>query len=191
MVSLDFHELMELKRHSDEEGIYQIFLGAANTLSHSGIDLLALCANTAHQRAERLEREVGIPLVHIVDATAAAIKRSGLSTVGLLGTRPTMEESFFKDRLTNIHGVHVLTPSDTQRREIDRYIFDEMVVGKFSEAARQQVVQACLGLTGAGAQGIVLGCTELPELMHDISFNVPLFDTTTLHAKAIVAAALT
>lgn len=191
MVSLDFHEVLERKRNKDDEGVFGIFLDAARTLARSGVDFLALCSNTSHQYASRLEVEVGLPLVHIADATADEIKRHGFEVVGLLGTSRTMEDSFLKDRLSERHGLHVLTPSAADRCEIDRYIFDEMVRGTFSDDARRQVGRMCLELSNAGAQAIILGCTELPVLMRNFKSDVPLLDSTSLHAKAIVDSALT
>jgi aspartate racemase len=190
LASLNFHDVRELTLRDDEEGVFQLFLRAAHALKQSGADLMALCANTAHRRAARLQQEVGLPLVHIADATAAALRREGLSRVGLLGTRRTMEEPFLKARLSMDHGLEVLTPDTALRAELDACIFGEMVQGVFSEDARTLTTRACRSLRDAGAQGVVLGCTELPILMREADVGIPLFDTTRLHAAAIVDAAL-
>jgi aspartate racemase len=131
-----------------------------------------------------------VPLVHIADATAAALRSAGCQRVGLLGTRRTMEEAFLKDRLSLMHGIEVVTPDASTRLELDRRIFSEMVQGVFSAEARSLTMEACLALEKEGAQGVILGCTELPILMRGANLAVPLFDTVTLHAAAIVDAAL-
>lgn len=190
LASLDFHAIREMTLAGNEEGVFQTFLRAAKSLKQAGAELFALCANTAHRRADRLQQEVGLPLVHIADATAAALAREGLSRVGLLGTRRTMEESFLKDRLSLQHGIEVLTPDESTRAHLDGRIFNEMVQGVFSEDARALTTHACLALREAGAQGVILGCTELPILMRGADLGLPLFDTTRLHATAIVDAAL-
>ena len=190
LASLNFHDVRQMTLNDDEEGVFQMFLQAAKSLKLAGAELIALCANTAHRRADRLQQELGLPLVHIADATAAALHRANFQRVGLLGTRKTMEEAFLKDRLSLMHGIDVLTPDATTRLELDRRIFNEMVLGVFSEEARILVTRACVAMAEAGAQGVILGCTELPILMRGADLGVTLFDTTTLHAAAIVDAAL-
>jgi len=190
LVSLEFHEVRERTLAGDEDGVYAIFLDAAAKLRRAGADFLVLCANTAHKRAERLAQDSGMPLVHIGDATGAAVRREGIAKVGLLGTRPTMEENFMRDRLEQGHGLEVRVPGRELREELNKLIYGEMASGVFSDAARQLVDRASAELVARGAQGIIHGCTELPILMRDRPSPCPTFDTTALHAAAAVEYAL-
>jgi aspartate racemase len=188
--SLDFQEIATLGEQGREEEVFSRFLAAARSLKLAGAEVFALCANTAHRRADRLEEELGLPLVHIADAAGAAVRAAGISRVGLLGTARTMTEPFLLQRLVRNHHLQVLTPDASVRGEIDRLIFGEMVKGVFSPEARVAVRLACEELVAQGAQGVILGCTELPILMRDMAMPFPTFDTTCLHAMSIVDAAL-
>jgi len=190
MVSLEFHEVRERTLAGDEDGVYGIFLDAAAKLKAAGADFLVLCANTAHKRAERLVQDSGLPLVHIGDAAGAAIRGAGLAKVGLLGTRPTMEEAFMRSKLETGYGLAVQIPRKELREELNSLIYGEMAAGVFSEAARALVARATDELVAAGAQGIIHGCTELPILMRGRPSPCPAFDTTGLHAAAAVDYAL-
>lgn len=188
--SFDFHAVMDRTRAADEEGVYAMFLDAAAKLRSAGADLLVLCANTAHKRAERLERETGLPLVHIGDASGVAIRRAGLCRIGLLGTRPTMEEGFMRDKLETGYGLDVRVPAKALRDDLNACIYGEMAAGVFSDAARALVDRATAELIAQGAEGVIHGCTELPILMRGRASPCPTFDTTALHAAAAVDAAL-
>jgi aspartate racemase len=188
--SLDFEEIARLGAQDREDEVFARFLAAAQSLQRSGAEIIALCANTAHRRADRLEERLGQPLVQIGDATGDAVRAAGLSRVGLLGTARTMTEPFLQQRLVQKHGLQVLVPDAPVRGEIDRFIFGEMAQGVFSQQARNAVQRASAELVARGAQGVILGCTELPLLMRDVAMSAPTFDTTRLHAVAIVDAAL-
>lgn len=188
--SLDFKEVASLGAQGREDEVFARFLAAAQSLRRAGAEILALCSNTAHRRADRLEEELGWPLVHIGDAVGSAVRAAGLSSVGLLGTARTMTEPFLQQRLVEEHRLHVLTPDAPVRGEVDRYILGEMAEGVFSDQARAAVQRACAGLIARGAQGVILGCTELPILMRNVPMSFPVFDTTRLHAVSIVGAAL-
>lgn len=190
LMSLDFEEVRARMRAADEEGVFGLYAEAAQRLKLCGAAFLVLCANTAHRRAERLEREVGLPVLHIADATGRAARGAGLATVALLGTRPTMEERFIAGRIEERHGVAVLVPPAHTRAALDRLIYDEMACGVFSASARETVAAAASGLLARGAQGVILGCTELPILMRGHDLGCPTFDTTALHAVAAVEHAL-
>ncbi len=190
LISLNFEEVAVRMRAGDEEGIFKLYFDAATKLKQCGASFLVLCANTAHCRADRLSREVDIPVLHIADATERAIRRAGLTTVGLIGTRRTMEERFIAGRLEGTHGVTVLVPAEASRKEIDRLIYEEMAIGVFSDAARDRVVNTVRELIARGAQGVILGCTELPILMRGHDLECITFDTTELHAIAAVEHAL-
>ncbi len=190
LVSLDFHDVRERASKGGEDGVYAIFLDAAAKLKAAGADFLVLCANTAHKRADRLAMDCGMPLVHIGDATGAAVRQAGITTVGLLGTLPTMEESFMRERLER-GGLQVQVPGRELREELNELIYGEMARGMFTDAARQLVSRASEELVSQGARGIIHGCTELPILMRGQPSPCMTFDTTELHAAAAVTYALT
>ncbi|MBA2962297.1 MULTISPECIES: aspartate/glutamate racemase family protein [Ramlibacter] len=188
--SLDFEVIARLGAQGHEEEVFARFLAAARSLRQSGAQVLALCANTAHRRADRLEQSLGHPLVQIGDALGQAVRAAGMARVGLLGTARTMTEPFLQQRLVDRHGLQVLTPDAPACDAIDGFIFGEMARGVFSQPARAAVLRACDDLAARGAQGVILGCTELPILLRDIATPCPTFDSTQLHAVSIVDAAL-
>jgi aspartate racemase len=149
-----------------------------------------LCTNTMHKVADAIEAAVAIPLLHIADATAAAIRAQGLDRVGLLGTRFTMEEAFYRDRLRQRHGIEVLVPPPADRETVHRVIYEELCLGRALEPSREAYRRVMAALAAAGAQGIVLGCTEISLLVGPPDAPVPLFDTTALHARAAAGWAL-
>ncbi|MBN2344784.1 MAG: amino acid racemase, partial [Candidatus Aminicenantes bacterium] len=148
------------------------------------------CANTAHKLADEIGRGLAIPIVHVVDATANEIRRTGLRKVGLLGTRFTMEEEFFKGRLRERHGIEALVPDKEERERVHRVIIDELALGVVDPRSGEVIWRIIDGLVGRGAQAVILGCTELPLLIKQDQGPVPLFDTTTIHARTAVDLAL-
>jgi aspartate racemase len=190
MVSVDFAEIQPLTERGDWDGVRAILLAAAKGIERGGADLLLLCANTAHKLADEIAREIKIPIVHIVDATAAEIKKAGLARIGLLGTRFTMEEDFFKGRLREKYAIEALVPAKEKREQVHRIIIDELALGVIKPESREKVAKVMDGLVAAGAQAIILGCTELPLLISRGQGRVPLFDTTMIHARAAVDWAL-
>ncbi len=162
---------------------------AARSLAAGGADLLLLCTNTMHKVAEAVERATTVPLLHLGDATADAVRRAGLDTVGLLGTAFTMEQDFYRDRLAS-HGLTVLVPEAEDRALVHRVIYDELCVGVVSEASRQAYVDVVARLADAGAQGVVLGCTEIELLLSQDDVDVRVFPTTRLHVEAALDTAL-
>jgi aspartate racemase len=190
MVSVDFADIQPLTERGDWDGVLAILLEAAKGIERGGADLLLLCANTAHKLAAEIEREVTIPIVHIVDATAIEIGKAGFSKVGLLGTRFTMEGDFFKGRLRDMHGIEALVPGKEEREQIHRIIIDELALGVIRPESREAVNMIMDDLIAAGAQAIILGCTELPLLITGDQGRLPLFDTTLIHARAAVERAL-
>jgi aspartate racemase len=190
MVSVDFAEIQPLTERGAWDEVLAILSQAARNIERGGADLLVLCANTAHKLAEEIGREVGIPIVHIVDATAREIRKAGSSKVGLLGTRFTMEEDFFKGRLRDEHGIEALTPAREDRERIHRVIIDELALGIIKPGSREAVRRVMDGLVAEGVQAVILGCTELPLLVTQEQVGIPLFDTTTIHARAAVDQAL-
>jgi aspartate racemase len=190
MLSVDFAAIEEMQRRGawDEAGAALADAGAR--LERGGAELVLLCTNTMHRCSAELEEGLGVPFVHIADPTGAAIRGAGLGTVGLLGTRYTMEQDFYRDRLTERFGVEVLVPEEPGRTLVHDVIYDELVLGQIEEASRAGYAAVVRDLADAGAEGIVLGCTEIGLLIGPRDSPVPLFDTTRLHAERAVDLAL-
>lgn len=190
MLTVDFAaiEAMQVAGRWDEAG--DALAEAARSLERGGADCVVLCTNTMHKVADAITAAVGIPLIHIADATAEAIRASGIGRVGLLGTRFTMEESFYKGRLSERHGLAVLVPEAEDRAVVNRVIYEELCLGVVRPESRAHYRAAMARLVERGAEGIILGCTEITLLVDASDSAVPLFDTTRLHALAAVAFAL-
>jgi aspartate racemase len=163
---------------------------AAQSVERAGADCVVLCTNTMHKLADRIQAGVRIPFLHIADATAARIARAGLAAVGLLGTRFTMEEEFYRGRLASRHGLRVLTPEPAERADVHRIIYDELCQGVIREASRARYAAIVHALAAAGAEGIILGCTEIELLVRPEDSPVPVFPTARIHAEAAVDFAL-
>jgi aspartate racemase len=187
--SVDFAEIERMQAAGDWAAAGALLANEAKALEAAGADLLVLCTNTMHKVADEIEAEVGIPFIHLADTTAVAIQAAGISTVGLLGTAFTMEQAFYRDRLAG-HGLAVLTPPAADRAIVHRVIYDELVVGVVSDASRAEYVRIMADLVDAGAEGIILGCTEIELLVHAEHSTVPVFPTTRLHVEAAIDAAL-
>lgn len=188
--SFDFAEIEERQHRGAWTELTAMMVSAARRLEGAGADFLIICANTMHRMAEEVEAEIGIPLLHIADATAGAIRNAGLRRVGLLGTRFTMEEAFYRARLERLHGLEVLIPGETDRQTVDEVIYRELCAGRVTTQARERYGAVIRRLIEAGAEGIVLGCTEIGMLIGDQDSSVPIFDTTLIHADAAVEFAL-
>ena len=190
LYSVDFHEVERLQRDGDWYAAGELLADAARRLQAAGADLLVLCTNTMHKVAPRMEAAVSIPLLHIADATAAAITAAGHRTVGLLGTRFTMEQDFYRQRLEEKHGLQVLVPETEDRDVVHDIIYDELCRGVIRDTSRDAYRRIMDELVDRGAGAIILGCTEIGLLVGPQDARVPLFDTTALHANAAVEAAL-
>ena len=190
LYSVDFHEIEQLQRDGDWEAAGELLAEAARRLQAAGADLLVLCTNTMHKVAPQMEAAVSIPLLHIADATGAAITAAGHRTAGLLGTRFTMEQDFYRQRLQDRHGLQVLVPEADDRRLVHDVIYDELCRGVIRDPSREAYRRVMDDLVERGAQAIILGCTEIGQLVGPQDARVPLFDTTALHASAAVEAAL-
>ncbi|MGD8330406.1 MAG: aspartate/glutamate racemase family protein [Acidobacteriota bacterium] len=189
MVSVDFQPIEELQHAGRWEETGDILAGAARTLEGAGAEVLVLCTNTMHKVAGAIEAAVQIPLLHIADATAAAVEEQNIDSVGLLGTRFTMEQDFYRDRL-EAQGIDVIVPDAEGRELVHRVIYGELCRGKIVDASRDAYVEVIESLVRAGARGIVLGCTEIGLLVSAVDSPVPVFDTTEIHATAAVDLAL-
>lgn len=190
LYSVDFHEVEQLQRAGDWETAGVLLANAARSLEAAGADFLVLCTNTMHKVAPSIETAVAIPLFHIADPTATEVKRAGHATVGLLGTRFTMEEPFYRDRLRERHGLRVIVPNAEERDSIHRIIYDELCLGVVLPESRREFQRVIAGLASQGAEAIILGCTEISLLVSQQDTKFPLFDTTAIHARAAAEAAL-
>jgi len=183
LYSVDFHDIERLQQSGDWAAAGLMLAGVAQAVEKAGADILVLCTNTMHRVAPAVEAAVTIPLLHIADATAAEIRAAGVSTVGLLGTRFTMEQGFYKNRLDQDFGLKVLIPGDPDREIVHRIIYDELCLGRIIDESRMQYRRIMADLVKQGAEAIILGCTEITLLVGPTDATVPLFDTTCIHAR--------
>jgi aspartate racemase len=190
MVSVDFAEIEVLQHQGRWAEAAVLLVAAAKSLEDGGADFVVLCTNTMHKVADQIEAAVRIPLLHIADATAELVKASGIQNVGLLGTRFTMEEDFYRGRLTEKYCLQVSVPNPEERELVHRVIYDELVLGRIEQRSREQYIRIMETMVRDGAEGIILGCTEIGLLIHLGDCQVPLFDTTRIHAEAAVEYAL-
>jgi aspartate racemase len=188
--SFNFGDIVELTKRQDWDGVFDLVRDASVNLRKSGAEGIVLCANTLHVVADRVEERVQLPLIHIVDAAAAEIRRAGLERVSLLGTKYTMELPFFKDRLA-WHGITTVVPEPGDREFIHQTIFSELGKNLFRDETRSRYLSIIDSLAKQGAKGSILGCTEIPLLIKQQDASIPVFDTTALHARAAVDFALT
>ena len=179
-----------MQRADDWARAGRVLADAAQAVERAGAQCVVVCANTMHKVAPAIEAAVRIPLLHIADATADAIRTAGIGRVGLLGTRFTMEQDFYKERLAQRHGLDVLVPDAAARDLVHRLIYEELCLGRVLDASRSAVRQVMARLVDAGAQAMILGCTELTLLVRPQDASVPLFDTTDIHARTAAEWAL-
>uniref|UniRef100_A0A486XRR6 Aspartate racemase n=1 Tax=Rheinheimera sp. BAL341 TaxID=1708203 RepID=A0A486XRR6_9GAMM len=190
LVSVDFYDIERLQQAGDWEAAGVMLANAARSLHKAGADFIVLCTNTMHKVAPAIAAAVPIPLLHIADATAAAIKQSTCSRVGLLGTKFTMQQPFYRERLSAQHGIEVLLPTEAEQDSLHQIIYQELCQGVINPESKQAVRRMMAGLAWQGAEGIILGCTEIGLLVGKADAAVPLFDTTAIHAQAAVTLAL-
>ncbi len=190
LLSVDFGPVEEMQTKGEWRAMGRLMAGAARTLEGAGAEGLVICANTMHRLSDDILAAVRIPLIHIADAAAAAVMAEGLRTVGLLGTRYTMELDFYRGRLEHRHGLTVLVPEEPGRTAVHEVIYHELAHGLIREESRRAYVAVIDDLKRRGAEGVILGCTEIPMLIRPEDSPVPVFDTTRLHAAAAVDFAL-
>lgn len=190
LYSFDFAEIEPLQAAGRWDEAAERLISAAQALERGGADLFLLCTNTMHRVADEIQRRVAIPLLHIADSTADKVVKAEIGSVGLLGTRYTMEESFYRDRLSQGHGLEVLVPGPEDRRLVHEVIYGELCLGKVLETSKDHYRRILRELVGSGAQGIILGCTEIGLLVGEGDVSVPVFDTARIHAQAAAEAAL-
>jgi aspartate racemase len=189
ITSFNYAEIDALNKKEDHAGVYKLVLESAQKLKNCSVDCLVLCANTLHQYVEDLEKEIGVKIVHIADATAREIKRKGLSKIGLLGTRFTMEMDFYTKKLKEA-GIESIVPDKPERIFIHNAIMNELLKEEFKIKTKEKFLAIIKELETNGAQGIVLGCTEIPLLIKQEDVHLPVFNTLEIHAKAAVDFAL-
>jgi len=190
MVSVDFYEIELLQRNRQWEEAGEVLGEAARQVEAAGADFLLICTNTMHKVAPQIEAAIHIPLLHIADATAEEIKRIGIETIGLLGTSFTMEDEFYTGRLSERYGLNVIVPPKEDRKFVNKVIFEELVLGMVKDESRDEFLRIMGDLQAQGAEGIIEGCTEIVMLVQQVHTDIPLFDTTAIHAHKAVEMAL-
>lgn len=188
--SVDFEDIANLQHQGKWEELTELMIDFAQKLERAGADLIVICTNTMHKMAEEIQNNINIPLLHIADVTAEKIIEKGLSKLGLLGTEFTMEEDFYKKRLKEKYNLDVIIPSDNDRKIVDNIIYNELCLGVRKESSKEKFKEIIKKLISDGADGLILGCTEIPLLISQKDVEAPLFDTTTIHSKAAVEFAL-
>lgn len=184
--SVNFERILTLIHQDEWELVGQAMIHLAVKLEIAGADFLILTSNAVHKFFSQIEAAIKIPILHIADPTAKAIQKAGMKKVGLLGTKVTMEEQFYKQRLLDQHGIETFVPEDRDREFLHKIIFDELTVGQIHDDSREKLIGLIAKLKKRGAEGIILGCTELIQLISQKDTHIPLFDTTALHAHAAV-----
>lgn len=190
LYSVDFAPVEDLQQRGDWDQAGRLLADAARRVQAAGADFLLLCTNTMHRVAPAIERAIDIPLLHIADATGEELVREGVATVGLLGTAFTMEQGFYKDRLSERFGLDVIVPDEGQRQRVHRVIYDELCLGTVSDESRARYLDVIDALAARGAEAVILGCTEIGLLVGQEHTPVRLFDTTAIHARRAVEWAL-
>ena len=190
MYSFDFEEIKEMQHQGKWDEAAQAMIPAAKRLEKAEADCVVICSNTMHKMAEAVQDAIGIPLLHIADATAETIKSQGLKTVGLLATKFTMEEEFYQGRLIEKHGLEVIIPKREERLIVHKIIYEELCLGRILHSSKEQYKKIIDNLVERGAGGIILGCTEITLLIKEEDCEFPVFDTTLIHAQSAVEYAL-
>lgn len=186
MYSVEFAEIEALQHADRWDEAANILIDAARSLEKGGADFALICTNTMHKLYDNVQEQIQIPLLHIADATAEAIKAKGIDKIGLLGTRFTMEEDFYKGRLIEKYDLEVIIPTVEEMQEVHRIIYDELCAGKIIASSRQTYIEIIKRIVGEGAEGVILGCTEIGLLIKQEDSSAPLFDTAEIHAMAAV-----
>ena len=190
MYSVDFENIKTLQHEGKWDELTNIMIDAAKRLEKAGADLLVICTNTMHKMANEVENSINLPLLHIADATAESIKKQNLSKIGLLGTKFTMEQDFYKGRLQEKHNIDVVIPKDEDRDIVHKIIYNELCLGNIKDSSKKEYIRIIDDLIKQGAQGVILGCTEIPLLVKQNDISFPVFDTTTIHAEFAVLEAI-
>lgn len=186
MYSVNFAEIEILQHQGEWEKLNELMVGAAINLHKGGADVIVLCTNTMHLCSEAIINSVPIPFIHIADATGEKIAAKKLKKIGLLGTKFTMEKDFYKGILKDKYEIETIVPNENDRKQIHRIIYEELVLGKINKESREIYKEIIKRLQNSGAEGVILGCTEIPLLISQDDVDIPTFDTTTIHAEKAV-----
>ena len=189
LYSINFGDIVRCNKLSDTEGIYALLKDATDKVIRGGAEGIVLCANTLHKYADRLQKTISVPVIHIAEATAREINTKNLTTVGLLGTQYTMEEDFYTSKLA-VANIRAIVPEKSDREFINATIYNELLKEIFKQESKERFMEIMTKLELLGARGIVLGCTEIPLIIKEDDFHLPLFNTTAIHARAAVRFAL-
>ena len=190
LYSVDFNEIEKLQHQNRWHELTDIMIDAAVKLEKSGADIIMICTNTMHKMAEEVQNSINVPFIHIADATGETIQNAGLKKTGLLGTKFTMEQDFYKKRLSEKYGIDVIIPDPDDREIVHNTIYNELCVGKIMNSSKQKLLNIIDKLIQNGAQGIILGCTEIPLLIKQPDVSVPVFNTMQIHAEYAVMEAV-
>lgn len=190
MVSVNFEEIEKLQHAGDWDASGKVLAKAAQQIEAAGADFLLICTNTMHKVAPQIQAAINIPILHLADATATRIKEAGLESIGLLGTKFTMEQDFYKGRLTREHGLNVITPSEADRQIVHDIIYNELCLGEVKDSSRTAYLRIVAHMKEQGAQAVIEGCTEIVMLLKQEHTEMQLFDTTAIHAEEAVKLAL-
>lgn len=190
LYSVDFAEIEKLQCNDSWEESGKLLAEAAKSLEAAGADFLLLCTNTMHKVSPDIVSKISIPFLHIADATAEQLTADGVRRIGLLGTKFTMEQTFYKNRISDTFGIEVIIPNQDQRDLVHKVIYEELCLGRISEVSKQQFIEIITALGEAGAEAVILGCTEIGLLVSQADVQVPLYDTTVIHAAKAVERAL-
>ncbi len=186
LYSVDFAEIEKLQHQGRWDDTAVILSNAAKNIEAGGADFILICTNTMHKVAEKIEQSLSIPLIHIADATAEQLAADGAKRVGLLGTQFTMEQGFYKNRISDKYGIEVIVPSSEDQSAVHNIIYSELCLGNIQETSRERYIQVIEKLHNQGAEAVILGCTEISLLVQQQHTNVPLYDTTLIHASKAV-----
>ena len=190
LYSVDFADIERLQHEGNWQATAEILCAAARAVEAGGADFLLICTNTMHKVAPEIEASISIPLLHIADATAQRLAADGIRRVGLLGTRFTMEQDFYKGRIADGYGIDVIVPNAQEQALVHRVIYSELCLGQVRDASRQQYLEIIAALHARGAEAVILGCTEIALLVQQAHTPVPLYDTTAIHAEEAVRLAV-
>ena len=186
MYSVDFDEIEKLQHQGKWDQLTKIMINAAQNLEKGGADFVLICTNTMHKMADDVQKNINIPLLHLADTTAEIIKSRKMKKIGLLGTNFTMEEDFYKGRLIQKYGLDVIVPDKEDRKVIHNVIYQELCLGNIKKSSKDQYVEIINKLVDSGAEAVILGCTEIPLLVKQEDVEIPLLDTTRIHAETAV-----